>query len=367
VLGGLLFYLGLELLLTWAILSWFRLSRLDYALVITILVVVATVNFLAGMAVGLLIACLLFVVNSSRIDVVKYTLTGREQTSSFSRSRREQELLEQRAGEILMLCLQSYIFFGTAHSLYETVRRLLGSSRDPVRFLILDFRLVSRLDSSAAFSFAKIHQLARQRFVALVCCGMTAPIEHVLREGGCLDGAEDPAVVSPDLDHAIEWCENRILRREGGEPVTHHPIAEQLHDLLAGAADVQTFIRYFEPLDVPAHHCLFRQGDEPTNLYFLESGQVTIWLELPGEHHPTRLRTMGAGSVIGEMGLFTGEPRSASVITDQPTRLHGLSLASLQAMRQRSPHLADAFQGFLIRTLSERLTHCERKLQALLL
>jgi SulP family sulfate permease len=123
---------------------------------------------------------------------------------------------------------------------------------------------------------------------------------------------------------------------------------------------------YFKPIDVPADHYLFHQHDPPRDLYFIESGQVTIWLELPDDQR-TRLRTMGAGTVIGEIGLFTGERRSASVVTDRPSLLYALSAEALAEMRRRSPQLADVFQTFVIRTLSERLRHCETQLQALLL
>jgi len=368
VLGGLLFSIGLELFLHWAVRSWQRLSRLDYALVMTILVVVVSVNFLAGIGVGLLIACIIFVFNYSRISVVKYILSGNELTSSFSRSWRERQLLNKHVDEILVLCLQSYIFFGTAHSLYETVLNRLREARAaaPVRYLVLDFRLVSRLDSSAALSFTKIERLAESEFIALIYCGLSDPLRHILSEGGCLTGPDECRHIGIDIDHSIEWCEERILCAEGSSSHQSQQLGDQLLELFPSGQQIEEFMSYFKPIDVPADHYLFHQHDPPRDLYFIESGQVTIWLELPDDQR-TRLRTMGAGTVIGEMGLFTGERRSASVVTDRPSLLHALSAEALAEMRRRSPQLADVFQTFVIRTLSERLRHCETQLQALLL
>ncbi|MEB3336890.1 MAG: SulP family inorganic anion transporter [Leptolyngbyaceae bacterium] len=367
VLGGLLLYLGLELLFEWVYVAWSKLSRLDYALVIIILVMIAVVDFLAGIGMGLLIACLLFVFNYSRFNVIKHVISGAEQSSSFSRSFKEQKLLQEKGHQILILCLQAYIFFGTANTLLEYVRqRIEGVDRPPIRFLILDFRLVSSLDSSAAFSFVKIKQLTAKHGVTLVFSHLSAPIQQKLMEGGCLDPQDKQSQVFSDLDHSIEWCENKILQKEGSTCDLLLPLAQQLQDLFLSEEQVPRFISYLEPLEAPADYCVFRQGELPEILYFIESGQVTIWLELPSGKK-ARLRTMGSGTIIGEMGLYTGEPRSASVITDQPSQLYGLSAQALQTMQTESPELANAFQKFVICTLSERLAHREKKLQALLL
>jgi SulP family sulfate permease len=53
VLGGLLLYLGLSLLAEWVWDGWKRLSRLDYGLVIGIIVIIALWGFLAGVGIGL--------------------------------------------------------------------------------------------------------------------------------------------------------------------------------------------------------------------------------------------------------------------------------------------------------------------------
>ena len=86
VMGGLLLYLGLTLLVEWVYDAWFKVSRLDYALILIILFVVATRGFLVGVGMGIIIACLLFVVSYSHIHVIKYAATGAEQRSNVERS-----------------------------------------------------------------------------------------------------------------------------------------------------------------------------------------------------------------------------------------------------------------------------------------
>jgi CRP-like cAMP-binding protein len=78
-----------------------------------------------------------------------------------------------------------------------------------------------------------------------------------------------------------------------------------------------------------------------------------------------RLRTMGPGAVIGEMGLYLGQPRSASVVTDQPTHLYCLSAVALETMHRETPAMAAGFHRFVASLLAERLAHANATLQTL--
>jgi hypothetical protein len=50
---------------------------------------------------------------------------------------------------------------------------------------------------------------------------------------------------------------------------------------------------------------LIRQSDRSECLYFIESGQVTARLEFEGGR-ALRLRRMGAGTIVGQVGMFLG-------------------------------------------------------------
>ena len=86
VLGGLIMFAGLSFLLEWIYKSYFRLPRMDYFVVIIILGVIGTVGFLEGVIVGTVAATVLFVINYSRINVVKHTLSGSNFQSNVDRS-----------------------------------------------------------------------------------------------------------------------------------------------------------------------------------------------------------------------------------------------------------------------------------------
>jgi SulP family sulfate permease len=72
--------------------------------------------------------------------------------------------------------------------------------------------------------------------------------------------------------------------------------------------------------------------------------------------HSLRLRSMGPGTVVGEVGMFLGGQRMASVVTEADCAVYLLSAQALARMRRDDPELALAFQQYLIRLLAERLT-----------
>lgn len=68
---------------------------------------------------------------------------------------------------------------------------------------------------------------------------------------------------------------------------------------------------------------LFREGDSPDALYIVIAGRVKIFLT--DEHgQELVLSTKGAGDYFGEM-MLDDKPRSASVITTEPSRFAVLS------------------------------------------
>jgi SulP family sulfate permease len=83
------------------------------------------------------------------------------------------------------------------------------------------------------------------------------------------------------------------------------------------------------------------------------------------ETEPVRLRTLGPGTTVGEIGLYLDSTRSANVLADEPTTALKLSGNALEAMRQKDPALLAAFHEMIARQLSEWIVQSDRGLRAL--
>ncbi len=364
IMGGLLMLLGLSFLLEWVYEAWFKLSKIDYFIIILILVVISAVGFLEGVGVGILATVILFVVNYSRINVVKHALSGANYQSRVTRDSQHHQILRQKGDELYILQLQGFIFFGTANNLLDQVRqRINDSNLRPLRFIVLDFRQVTGLDATAMFSFSRMKQLIQAQNISLVFTTPSTEIQHQLKQGGFAEEAE--LLLFPDLDHGLEWCENQMLIAAAVEldqkPQT---LLEQLETLLPNGVNIANLLNYLELHSVESGHYLMRQGDPPEALYFVESGQVTAQLEHLGDQ-PVRLETMSGGRVVGEIGFYLGNERTAAVVTDESSTVYRLSMSTLQKMEETAPDVASTFHQIIIHLLAQRLTHLINTLQAL--
>ncbi|MBL9173533.1 MAG: SLC26A/SulP transporter family protein [Verrucomicrobiales bacterium] len=363
--GGLLFYLGLGFLMEWGFDAASRLPRADYGVVLLILCVVGAVGYLEGVAVGIVAAVFLFVHNYSRVGVYTHSHTGADHQSNVERPMTHQRLLRLRGEETQVLRLHGFMFFGTSARVLDQIRRRSSdSSLPPLRFFLLDFRQVSGIDSSATLSLSRARQLAEKQGFVLGLCRVSASVREQLNRSGFTADAGAAYRFFKDLDHGLEWCEEQILSIHRNEISDRTDLRSQLEALWPRPERVARLMAYLEPRQCEPGTFLIRQGDAADALYFLESGEVTTCLEL-ANGHTQRLRRQGSGTVLGELGLFLGVPRTASVVVETPSVVHRLSAESLDRLKHEEPEVSADFHEFLVRYMAERIVTCNKTIRAL--
>lgn len=365
VLAGLLVFLGLSLLERWLIEARQQLPRLEYLVVVFIVLVVAVAGFLEGVLVGLLAAIVLFVINYSRINVVRYALTGRERGSNVERNTDETRFLRENGDQTLILKLQGYLFFGTAAALARRIEeRLLETDSPPLRYAVLDFAQVTEMDSSAALSFMKLAQEASQSNFFLLLTGLSETMHDRLMGNWFESESTSYVQFMPDLDHGIEWCEERILKEQSlGE--AHEGILQQIGRYLPSPDDGSILERYLQRREVEPGYLLAKQDEPSDEMFLLQTCTASVYLETSsGRRH--RIRRAGAGTVFGEVGFYLGTPRTASVIIDTGGELFVLSQEANARLEREHPHIAAALHKFMIRVITRRLQLTTTTLQAVL-
>ena len=365
IMGGIVLYQGADLLATWAWQSRHRLPMSDYLLVLAILAVVIFSGFVGGVAIGVLIAAVLFVVKYSRMSVVRHALNGARMRSRVLRPENEQRRLRELGDRIYILTLQGYIFFGTADRLLNTVRhRFTGDPGGHPHFVVFDFRQVTNIDTSAVNSFVRLKQLAQAKAVVLVFADVSPAIMHQLDLVDYFQPNDPVLKHYRDLDHALEWCEDAVLGAARPSAETPEGLGRLFADIFGSRQAVAGFMRYLKRRNFAAREQIFHQGDPFDALYFVRSGKVTLLLEL-GNNDYLRLQTLSAGTVFGEMGMYTGAPRSASAIARQPGTLFALSRTAFDRLQREQPDIAGRLHMYLGRSLSERLVLSNEAMQAL--
>jgi SulP family sulfate permease len=363
LLGGLLLFLGISFIGRWLFATWNKLPRGEYLVIPLILLVIAGVGFIEGVLAGLLAALLLFVLNYSKTSVIRHELFGDQIHSTVERNYDDERYLRKHGRRLYVLKLRGYLFFGTATHLSARVREQANRPKEGrVRFVLVDFGHVSGVDSSARYAFKRLQQTAEKQQFELILTGLKSDLQAHLQLG---EG--DPGIqIFADLDHGLEWCEDQLLKPLKRDQTRASPsILARLEALFPDSNDQKAFSTYLDEIDFPEGFALVRQGDAPSDVFFLETGEVSVYLESSNGER-TRLRRTGAGTMIGEIGFYLGTLRSASVIADKPGTAFRLSREALTRMETERPEFAAALHQFMAEMLAERLLHITQTFEAVI-
>jgi SulP family sulfate permease len=338
-----------------------RLSRGDYSILLLVFGCVSFVGLIEGVAVGLIAGVALFAYDYSRISIARRVGSSVDIRSNVVYSEAKRSVLREHGNESHIVELQGFIFFGTANRLLSQVRsRMLDPEGSPLRCVVLDFKHVFGLDSSAALSFLKLRQYAESSDFVIALSGLLPQIDNSLKVAGTYEGSLPCIRKFEDLDHAMEYSETIILSAhllQSDEEIC--PISEQLRVAFPDGRQAAAFEKHLRYAPFFKGDRLIRQGDTSDDLFFIERGRVSVVLEKDGATF-LRINAMGPGTVVGETAFFLGLSRSASVIAETEIVAYQLTKQSLDSIVADDPALATAFNGFIVRMLAERLVDANR-------
>ncbi|MBT4499445.1 MAG: cyclic nucleotide-binding domain-containing protein [Gemmatimonadetes bacterium] len=105
---------------------------------------------------------------------------------------------------------------------------------------------------------------------------------------------------------------------------------------------------------------LCKAGEKSDRMFVLLSGEVAIYT--PGNVLLVREKAI---TTIGEAGLLTGEPRSASVSTESPVKALLIRRGSLSKLMQEDPALATRLYRNMMVMLRQKLIAADRRIEEL--
>jgi len=338
---------------------------MDYLLIWVMLIIIATVGFLEAIGAGVVIAALLFVVSYGGVSGVRGAISGANFHSQVARSRKHKQTLAEKGAQIHILRLRGYIFFGSIQRVLQVVReRICLSEGLPLKYLVLDFERVTRLDSSAVFGLIRLRQLTDTGQIAMTWTNLSDAVHRQLENGGLLKDQNDEFLIQSTLDYGVEWCEDKLLEKEAKENKVDF-VDNVLSYMSRSFPGLKRIKQYLEAESIPAGEYLFKQGDSSNDLFFIESGLVSVEFEA-SNGKKERLRSVKSGATVGEIAFYLGGQRSASVKAEQPSAVYRLSAKTLRNIQKEDPALAAALHEWLGHLLAERLADNNRMVELLL-
>ncbi|MDE2048163.1 MAG: cyclic nucleotide-binding domain-containing protein [Betaproteobacteria bacterium] len=166
------------------------------------------------------------------------------------------------------------------------------------------------------------------------------------------------------------------LRRAPADSITRtHPddaaLAARLlatPSALAGLHDseAEVVVSYMVARFVQAGAAFIREGDAQHTGFMLLilDGEATVESLVVSRSNPMVLSVIGPGSVLGEMGVIDGSPRSATCTASTDLRVAVLSRDRLQALLDDHPRLGAKLLLALGQRLAERLRDVNQKLRS---
>jgi SulP family sulfate permease len=329
--------------------------------------VIAAFGILEGIAFGFAVAIVLFVITYSRLSVIRSEVSGSAHASHVDRNPDNREILNREGHRIWIIRLQGFIFFGTADKVLKTIKaRLSDHDRETrIRYLVLGFRHVSELDASAVQAFSKLAQLSDKGGVDIILTEISEQARSQLRAIAFFTDANATArrLEFAQLDDGVAWCEAQILAELGGETGRSGGTLEaRLTRLLGDSTAAREIAPLFEPVTATAGDFLFHQGEPGDCLYLVHSGVAAVVMVF-ADGRERVVRIFQEGAIVGEMALYTGSPRSASVRIEESGTLFRLDGERLQMMQQQHPESAGLFHSFVVRLLADKLDRATKELQ----
>jgi SulP family sulfate permease len=334
-------------------------------IVLAVTIITVSIDLMIAVAIGLVIACLLFVKEHISKTIIRRKYTGDSVHSKKVRPQQTMSVLEENGHQIKVYELSDSLFFGTCDKLLAEVEKDLDT-----RCIILDLKRVNTIDLTGTQLIRQMVDLIKDRGNHLLLAYLDIPGDRDKeRLRSFMEDLGVPGIVGhdhifPDTDHALEWAEDHII-----EEVTRGSQQDsyvlELKDLSVfkdlSPAQLALVHQYTRPVSCEEGTIICKEGEPGDGIYFILSGYVSVYTG-DREH---RLATFAEGVYFGEMALLEDKPRSASVRAETETKLLFIAKEDFQKLTESEPTLAAHILLGIAREMSHRLRMTNAEVTAL--
>lgn len=371
VLAGIILHVAIINMLEWDIFLWFKTprNRLDALTALLVIAITLAYNLMIAVGIGLVLASFQFIHAQVIAPVVHRRSNISQHPSLRRRSEHHRLLLKQHKDEILIYELTGNLFFGTVDKLFEE----FNAELDQAVHIILDMARVQQVDLTAVKMFQQMADRLHRANGKLIFTnvrkakGLNKKVAKTLRQISPHHSGDYPVPTFIDVDEAIEYAENELLRRLGKTIKAPESITLNFSELCHGLDEstLATLESVMKPISLKSGDFLFKSNDYATELYVVLKGEIDILLPYTKNHYK-RLAKFGPGAFFGEVVFLKPGPRTANAKAITNTELLMLDRDGFKQLKKQNPKAAIKLLSRLGRELSDRLRWSDTELRRLL-
>jgi CRP-like cAMP-binding protein len=165
----------------------------------------------------------------------------------------------------------------------------------------------------------------------------------------------------------------RPTRRERLRAIAGSAAADRATELLTAQTalvqlepkEARIIVSYMQPHRIAASTRFIHEGDTENidHMLLVLQGEVRVETKVANRTDPITVTVLGPGSLIGEMGLIDGSPRSASCTALSDLGCAILTRASLNRLLDESPRTAAKLMMAISLRIAERMRVNQAKLK----
>ncbi len=344
-----------------------RSTILDFAVIAAVVATALTFSLIAASGIGIVLAVFLFIREQIGGSIVRRMVHCNETFSKRVRTHEEMEILIARGKCAVVAELQGSLFFGTTNQLYSALEQELKTQT----YIILDMRRVQSVDVTAAHMLEQFKDMLaeRQGFLIFSQLPQNLPsgrdMQKYFDQVGLVQ-PESPVRVFGELDEALEWVEDSILKNTFCELSELDALELDEIELFKGrkSETLAALEQAMNKISYQTGDKIFKRGDVGDELFLIRKGAVRIMLPISDKmsHH---LGTFGRGSFFGEMAFLDGDVRSADAVAFTDTELYVLSRKTFDSLADEHKKLALALMEGIASVLASRLRYTNTELRVL--
>ena len=348
VVGGILAASGIGLISKWVSEQLPAFFRLDRYLSIIIVVAIAVLGILEGIAIGIAIASVIFIVQYSRINPVRFVSNGAELRSRVDRPDHVVEALIKSGDRSAIFELQGYLFFGSTTQIAKQIEDRVSGENTPDS-IIIDCSMVTGIDLSGFVILRQVADELTERNISLLLSGLRSDIKDSL-------GKAQPSLLTENLhidtlDQALEKSENDFLVKFDNDDSMQNARPLVPPDQLL----TPSLLALFEVIKIDAGNTLIEQNQPSNTLYIVKEG-TGIAFHVKESGQAERIRQFGPNTLVGEIGFLKQGNSTAAVIAETPMVLYSMARTQFEVLRQTDLALAMELQDFLLKSAVTRMS-----------